>query len=53
MTPQVGMLYVLLCGCVARTWAEVAEERERFRIRQEGQRLLAANSVESVAPLNS
>ncbi len=53
MTPQVGMLYVLLCGCVARTWAEVAEERERFRIRQEGQRLLATNSVEPVAPLNS
>ncbi len=33
MTPQVGMLYVLLCGCVARTWAEVAEERERYRSR--------------------
>jgi O-antigen ligase len=34
MTPQVGMLYILLCGCVARTWYEVAVEREKFQLRK-------------------
>jgi O-antigen ligase len=53
MTPQVGMLYVLLCGCVARTWAEVAEEKERFRLRIAGRSLLASNKVETVTPANS
>lgn len=45
MTPQVGILYILLCGCVVRTWHEVAAERERYRV-------LAANNhwLERVKP---
>jgi O-antigen ligase len=35
MTPQVGILYILLLGCVSRTWNEVAEERALFRLRVE------------------